>query len=51
LRENGARKIKMRKELEEDSEESMDQMVFGGIRKHLMKERNDGFDVSFFGFF
>ncbi|KAI6174680.1 hypothetical protein M3Y97_01017500 [Aphelenchoides bicaudatus] len=46
LRENGARKIKMRKELEQDSEESMNQMVFGGIRKHLMKEQNGGFDAD-----
>jgi hypothetical protein len=46
LKENGARKTKIRKLLEEDSEESMDQMVFGGIKKHVMREQN-GFDVSF----
>ena len=37
----------MRKILEGDSEESMDQMVFGGIRDHVLKEKNGGIDVSF----
>jgi hypothetical protein len=47
LRENGAKKKQMRRELEEDSEESLDQVAFRGLRKHILKEKNGDVDVGF----
>lgn len=45
IQEVGEKKKKIQKDLEEESEESIDQMAFRGIRQQIAKK--DGIDVSF----
>ncbi|KAI6226349.1 Protein CBR-MLT-10 [Aphelenchoides fujianensis] len=46
LRMNGAKKRQMRKDLEDESEESNDQMAFRGLKKHLMKQEQGDVDAD-----
>jgi hypothetical protein len=47
IQEFGNKKKELQKELEEDSEESFDQMAFRGIRQQV--QNKDGIDVSYLG--